>query len=98
MRLRIALMVVLMAASLVACGDDDGTDGTGGFSAETRRRYMEGCTTAQTEAFCQCTLDELAKRFSEEELMAFAIDGSEEPPEEFIEVTLACIAEADLGG
>ena len=94
--MRMRLMVILAVAVLGACG---GTDTTStGFSATTRSRYMEGCTSSQSEAFCQCTLDELENRFTEAEFMRFAIDASEEPPDALIEVSLACLAEAELGG
>ena len=96
MRLRAMVMTILVVAVLGACGGN-GTGSTG-FSATTRSRYMEGCTSSQSEAFCQCTLNELEKRFTEEEFLRFAIDASEQPPDELIEVSLACLAEAELGG
>lgn len=97
MNIRVVAIVVLVVSMLGACGDDDTSPGSG-FSATTRSRYMEGCTGAQTEEFCACTLDELEERFTEEEFMRFAIEATEEPPQELIEVSIACIAEADLGG
>ena len=81
----------------VACGDDDG-DGTGGFSSQIRDSYLDGCQGEQNAAFCECTFDEIEKRFSEEEFIRFAIEDTEEPPEEFIEIAFACLSEADLGG
>lgn len=94
--MRMRLMVILAVAVLGACGGNDTT--STGFSATTRSRYMEGCTSSQSEAFCQCTLNELENRFTEEEFMRFAIDASEQPPDELIEVSLACLADAELGG
>lgn len=97
MNIRAAAIVVLVIAALGACGDDDTPSGSG-FSETTRSRYMEGCTGSQTEEFCACTLDELEERFTEEEFIRFAIAATEEPPQELIEVSITCIAEADLGG
>lgn len=94
-------LVALFAVALIAtaCGDDDGGGGSGGYSSSVTDAYMEGCTSGgQPAAFCQCTLDELEDRFSEEEFVAFAIEASEEPPDEFVEIALACIGEADIGG
>lgn len=90
---------VVMALALVAgaCGDDDGGDG---FSPEIRNQYLQGCMTSQNQAFCDCTLDELEKRFTQEEFVRFAIEANETPPDPqiFTEVALACIAEANPGG
>lgn len=93
------ILAVLFAVAMIAtaCGDDD-SGGRDGFSSEIVDSYMDGCTASQNEAFCQCTLDEIQQRFSEEEFIAFAIEASEEPPEEFIEIAFACLGEADLGG
>lgn len=99
MRLRTTLIAVLSVAMLAtACGDDSGGGSGDGYSEQIRSSYLQGCGTEQNQAFCQCTLDELEKRFSEEEFIAFAIEASEEPPEEFIEIAFACLSEADLGG
>jgi len=68
------------------------------FSADIVAGYMEGCTSEQSEAFCQCTLDEIQQRFSEAEFIAFAIEARDDPPPEFIEIAFACLGEADLGG
>jgi len=96
MKLRTVLVAVLAMAMLAAaCGDDDGT---GGYSDGVRDSYMRGCTGSQSEAFCECTLNELEKRFTEEELIAFAIEASEQPPDDFVDVARACIGEADRGG
>jgi len=97
MNKRAMAVAVLVVAMLGACGDDDTSSATG-FSATTRSRYMEGCTTSQTEEFCACTLNELEERFTEEEFLRFAIEATEEPPQELIEVSITCIAEADLDG
>ncbi len=96
MNKRAVAIAVLLVGALGACGDDDAVSG-GGFSATTRSRYMEGCTASQTEEFCACTLNELEERFTEEEFIRFAIEATEEPPQELIEVSITCISEADLG-
>lgn len=92
---RLIALVFAFALVVAACGDDDGG---GGFSSEIRSSYLEGCETSQNAAFCECTIDEIENRFSEEEFIRFAIDATEEPPEEFIEIAFACLGEADLGG
>jgi hypothetical protein len=97
MRLRTLLLTLVAVLALAACGDDDNPTGTR-YSAEIRDAYLEGCTSSQNEAFCECTLTELEKRFTQEEFIAFAIEASEEPPEEFVDITLACLSEVDLGG
>ena len=96
MRLRTLLVTLLAVSALAACGDDDGTGDH--YSDEIRNAYLEGCTGSQNEAFCECTLTELEKRFTQEEFIAFAIEASEEPPDEFVDITLACLSEVDLGG
>ncbi len=92
---RVVAIVFAFALIAVACGDDDGGDG---FGSEIRDSYLEGCETEQNAEFCECTLNEIEKRFSEVEFIRFAIEATEEPPEEFIEVAFACLGEADLGG
>lgn len=91
------LIAILFSFALiaVACGDDDGG---GGFSPEIRDAYLEGCETEQNSDFCECTMDEIEERFSEEDFIRFAIEATEEPPEEFLEIAFACLGEADLGG
>jgi hypothetical protein len=96
MRLRIALVALLAVATIAAaCGDDDDT---GGYSDAIRDSYMQGCTGSQNEAFCECTLNELEKRYTQEEFIRFAIEASETPPDDLVDISLACIGEADLGG
>ena len=96
MKIRKAVAIVFAFALIaVACGDDDNS---GGFSSEIRDSYLEGCETAQNAEFCECTIDEIEKNFSEAEFIRFAIEATEEPPEEFIQVAFACLSEADLGG
>lgn len=98
MKIRKALAIVLTFALVaVACGDDDGGN-TGGFSSQIRDSYLDGCQGEQNAAFCECTFDEIEKRFSEEEFIRFAIEATEEAPEEFIEIAFACLSEADFGG
>ena len=100
MSIKLRALVMLLALALVAgaCGDDDGGSG---FSSETRDAYMSGCVEDGNEAFCDCTLDELEKVFTEEEFEDFALNaaasGLEEPPEEFMEAITNCIGELDLG-
>ena len=96
MKIRRAIAIVFAFALIaVACGDDDTG---GGFSSEIRDSYLEGCETEQNVEFCECTINEIEKRFSEAEFIRFAIEATEEPPEEFIQVAFACLGEADLGG
>lgn len=90
---KVIAAVFAIALIAVACGDDDG----GGYSDEIRDSYMQGCETQQNRAFCECTLNELETRFSEEEFIAFAIEATEDAPEEFVEIAFACLGEADLG-
>lgn len=102
MSVKLRPLVMLLALALVAgaCGDDDG--GGDGFSSETRDAYMSGCVEDGNEEFCECTLDELEKVFSESEFEEFALDaaaaGIEEPPEEFMTAITNCIDKIDLGG
>lgn len=93
MKIRKLLAIVFAFALIaVACGDDDG--GGGGFSSEIREAYLEGCQAeAPSAGFCECTIDEIEKRFSEEDFIKFAIEATEEPPEEFIEIAFACLDE-----
>ena len=96
MKIRKAIAIIFAFALIaVACGDDDGGSG---FSAEIRESYLEGCQTAQNAAFCECTIDEIESKFSEEDFIRFALEQTEEPPEEFLEIAFACLGEADLGG
>lgn len=78
-----ALSIVVLASS---CGDD----GTGEFSEDFRRLFMQNCSADESEAFCDCYLDELEKRFTQDQIIALAIEGSEEPPPEFFEAGFAC--------
>lgn len=91
------IIAVVFAFALVAgaCGDDDGGDG---FSSEVRQGYLAGCETEQPTAFCECTIDEIESRFTEEEFIRLAIEAAEDPPEEFTEIAFACLSKADLGG
>ncbi len=97
MKFRAGLIAILATVTLLAaCGDDDGAGAR--YSPEVRNAYLEGCGGEQNQAFCECTLTELEKRFTQEEFIAFAIEASEEPPEEFVEITLACLSEVDPEG
>lgn len=92
------MLVLLLALSmvLIACGDS----GDDGLPEGFRDAYMQGCAADGNEKFCECTLDELEKKMSTDELIALASsieDPNAEPPEELIEVTLLCIGELDLG-
>lgn len=89
------LIAVVFAFALiaVACGDDDGG---GSFSSEIRDAYLQGCEAeAPAGGFCECTLNEIEKSFSEEEFIRFAIEATEEPPEEFLEIAFACLGELE---
>ena len=96
MRLRTFVVTLVVVLALGACGDDDGTGGR--YSDDLRSLYMERCTPSQGEAFCQCTLTEYEKRFTQDEFIAFAVEASEEPPAEVVDITLACLSEIDFGG
>jgi hypothetical protein len=67
------------------------------YSTFIRDSYLEGCETEQNSAFCECTLTELERIFSEDEFIRFAIETTEEMPPEAIEIAIACIDEIDLG-
>lgn len=95
MNRRVWAIAVVAVVALAACGDDDAGQQ---YSPEIRNAYLEGCTGSQNEAFCECTLTELEKRFTQEEFIAFAIEASEEPPDEFVDITLACLSEVDFEG
>ena len=98
MRIRKVIAIVFAFALIAAaCGDDDG--GGGRFSSEIRDSYLAGCEAESPGGnFCECTMQEIEKRFSEEEFIAFAIEATEDAPEEFIEIAFACLDELDLGG
>jgi len=97
MKLRKIIAIVFAFALIaVACGDDGG-DGT--FSSGIRDSYLAGCEAEGPGGnFCECTMQEIEKNFSEEEFIKFAIEATEEPPEEFLEIAFACIGELDLDG
>ncbi len=96
MSLRTAVIAVVTVAMIaVACGDDDTNDG---YSEDIRNAYMDGCTDTQNVAFCECTLNELEERYTQEEFFRFAIEASDQPPQDLIEISLACIGEAEIGG
>lgn len=98
---KIIAIVFALALVVTACGDDDG--GNGGdsgdrYSAEIRDGYLQGCESSSPGGnFCECSLEEIEKRFTEEEFIAFAVQATEEPPEEFLEVAFVCLEELDLG-
>lgn len=103
MKIRKIIAIVFALALVVgACGDDDGGnggDGGGQYSQQIRDSYLQGCESSSPGGnFCECSLEEIEKRFTEEEFIRFAIEATEEPPEEFLEVAFACLGELDLGG
>lgn len=99
MRLRtIAAALMAIALFVSGCGDDDAGSPGDGYSSEVRSSYLEGCMTEQNQAFCECTLNEIEARWSESEFIAFAIDSTQDTPQEFIDIAFACLSEADLGG
>jgi hypothetical protein len=93
---RVIALVFALALLAGACGDDDG--GNGRFSSGIRDSYLQGCGGQQNAEFCECTLTEIEKRFTEAEFIKFAVEQTEEPPQEFVEIAFACLGEADLGG
>ncbi|OFW67643.1 MAG: hypothetical protein A2Z12_01415 [Actinobacteria bacterium RBG_16_68_21] len=90
-RVSVGLICLLLIAA-GACGNDD----AGGFDEAFRQSFMASCTASQPTAFCSCYLDELEQRYTQEEIYAVAIAGSETPPQEFIDAGLVCVV--DLGG
>ena len=95
MKRRVWAIAVVAVVALAACGGN----ATGQqYSPEIRNAYLEGCGGSQNSEFCECTLTELEKRFTQEEFIAFAIEASEEPPDEFVDITLACLSEVDVEG
>lgn len=84
-RLLAATLSVVVLAS--ACGDDGGGKE---FSEDFRRLFMENCTDEESEEFCTCYLSELEDRFTQDEIMSLAIEGTDEPPPEFFEASFAC--------
>ena len=95
MRVRSLLMSLLAVVALSACGGDGNGDH---YSQAVRDLYLEGCGGNSNEAFCECTLNELENRFTEDEFIAFSIEASEEPPQEFVDISLACLGEFDPEG
>jgi hypothetical protein len=64
------------------------------FSTALREGYLAGCEAESPGGgFCACTLDEMERRLTEDEFIAFAIDSLEEPPPEFLEIAFACAGE-----
>jgi hypothetical protein len=97
MRTKTLIVICLVAAlSFAACGDG----GDGGFSEEARRAYLDGCLADGDAGFCDCTLAEFEKLYTEEEFeqLAATFAASDEPPEEFVEVLVACFSEIEGGG
>ena len=90
---KVIAIIFAFALIAVACGDDDGG---GGFSSEIRDAYLEGCESeAPAGDFCECTINEIEKQFTEEEFIRFAIEATEEPPEQFLEIAFACLGELE---
>ena len=90
--LRLGALVLALSLVLTACG--------GGFSDEARNEFMAGCEPGAGTEFCECTLDELEKTISEEDLPqivenAFTSD-FEELPEEFVTAIRICVEKTDI--
>ena len=84
---RILALVFALALVVTACGDDD-SDSSGRYSDAIRTSYLQGCEAESPGGnFCECT---------EAEFIAFAIEATEEPPEEFLAVAFACLGELDI--
>lgn len=104
-----AMILIAMAMLATACSDDSPATDTIGFGSDSgsgsgaqystfiRDSYLEGCGTEQNGAFCECTLTELERIFSEAEFIRFAIESTEEMPDEALEVAFACIDEMEFG-
>ena len=95
-KMRGLALAISMVLALGACGDDDGGSSSG-FDSEARDAYMQGCLEDGNEAFCQCTLDEFEKRFSQDEFerLALQLNDPNDAPEEFVEVIFECIGELE---
>lgn len=100
MKIRTIIAIVFAFALItVACGDDDGGTPGGQYSSDIRDSYLAGCEAESPGGnFCECTIQEIEKRFTQEEFIKFAIEATEEPPEEFLEIAFACLGELDLNG
>ncbi len=95
-KLRVLVPLLALVLVLGACGDDD-DGGSTGFSDSTREAYLEGCLEDGNEAFCNCTLDEFEKIYSEDEFedLALQLGSPDEAPEEFVDVILTCLDQLD---
>ena len=96
---RVVALALVMALGLAtaACGGDDG------YSDETRAEFMAGCEPEAGTAFCECTLDELEKNISEDDLLGmgaefFAGSSTDEMPAEVTDAVFACIDLIEIEG
>ena len=92
--MRFARVLTVLTATIVisaACGGGD----DGRYSPEVRSAYLEGCMQDGNQAFCECTLVELEKEFTEEEFinLSLGVAGDDEPPTDFVTIAMACIGE-----
>jgi hypothetical protein len=96
-KLRVLVPLLALVLVLGGCGDDDDDGGTSGFSDSVRSAYLEGCLEDGNEAFCNCTLDEFEKIYTEDEFedLATQLGSPDEAPEEFVEVILSCLDQLD---
>jgi len=74
-------------------GGDTGSQAGEGFSEATRSLYLEGCNDGTNAEFCECTIDEFEKVYTEEEFIALALQttGEADLPQEFIDIALSCL-------
>jgi hypothetical protein len=84
------LLAATLSVFVLASACDAGGGGDNEFSEDFRRLFMENCTDEESEEFCICYLGELEDRFTQEEIMSLAIEGTDEPPPEFFEAGFAC--------
>lgn len=86
---RLVAAAIVTALVAAGCGDDGDTR----YDPEVRRLFLEGCTQEGDPDFCECSLSELEKRYTQEEFVRHSIDAADgfDTPIDFVEVTLACL-------
>ena len=93
--LRVLAVVLALGLVFAACGGGDD-----GFSDEIRTEFMGGCAPEAGDAFCECTLDELEKTYTEEEFISVGLtaftSGSDDVPEEMMTAVLSCIDKIEV--
>ena len=73
MKRSLATALAIAMLALAACGDDEGggsgEGGGGDYPAQAEENFMKACTSQPqaTEAYCQCTFDEITANVSFED-------------------------------